>query len=271
MGSGDEVVAVGGGDGDGNEVPWAEVSGFHADEGVDVRGIGGGAGDPGARLLGVWGVHEDGGGATDLLLGIAEGDGLLGAHEFMPTLFFDVFGEVAVESIGGCTGFAGVGKSAEAFEGVVLDEAEELLEVVVGLSGEADDEGGAEDDAGPVLSDAFEEAEEVVGVSGSAHAFEDARDHMLEGEIEVGDDASGLGSDLQECIIEMFGEGVEESDPVEGCVELVELTEQLWQEWLSGAVGAVGGEVLGDEDEFAGAVEGEAAGFVEDLIDGDGA
>jgi hypothetical protein len=241
-----------------------------AHDGVDIWGVGGGAGEPVFGVFGVWSVDEDFEVLADLLLGVAEGEGLLCGEEFMEALLFDCFGKVVVESVGGGSGFAGVGEGAEAFEGVIVDEAEELLEVVFCFTGESDDEGGAEDKLGPALTEALEELFEAVALPGSAHAFEDVGLDVLEWHIEVRDDSAGGGEGVEELVGEMFWEGVEEADPAEGGIELVELLEELGESGLAVEIEAVGGEVLGDEDEFAGAVVGEGAGFGEDVFDGEG-
>ena len=50
-----------------------------------------------------------------------------------------------------------VGEHADVIEGVVADEAAQLVDVGLGLAGEADDEGGPERDAGHPLADPREQ------------------------------------------------------------------------------------------------------------------
>jgi hypothetical protein len=183
------VVVVGLGDdgsveGSGDEgLVGAEV--VDEDLAVDFGGVEGGAALP--EEVGLFGLafYEE----VDLAVdpgGLGFGaDLLLEFHELAATGFDGAFGdlELGCQVEGGCALFVGVGEDAEPVNFGSGDEVAELLEVCFGLSGEADDEAGADDDVGDDAAGLGDEIEENLRTAAALHALEHTGAGVLEGNI----------------------------------------------------------------------------------------
>ena len=106
-----------------------------------------------------------------------EGELLLELHDLALAAGFDFVGDVqicvGVHTRGGGAGLGGVFEYAEGFEGVLVDEVEELVVVVFGFAGESRDQRGADRDAGHAVAEFVEEIGLVRSGDIAAHFFED--------------------------------------------------------------------------------------------------
>src|SRR5207253_3077063 len=120
--------------------------GGEKDATVDVRRVGGGAGDEGL-------VGQASEGAADLGLADLAGNALLEFHGLFVADGFDLLRELALHFRGARTLFLRIAEDAEPLEAGAADEVEKVLEFLLGLAGKADDEGGAQGDAGDAGAD----------------------------------------------------------------------------------------------------------------------
>jgi hypothetical protein len=92
---------------------------------------------------------------------------------------------------------------------------------------------------------------------------------MLEGQVEVGDDAGGAREHLEQAGAGLGGLQVRDADPVQAR-HAGEVGQQALQQAQVAEVLAVRGGVLADQQHLADAAFGEPGGLVEDLLRGDG-
>jgi len=271
----EEIIGIGTFDFNGNDVALAEwAAGADMDVAVDFGGVPLRAAfrDGGAGF-----IDDDLDALADAGFETCGADCLLGLHEAVPAVLFDVFRDMGEADIVRGRAFDGlVFETADSFEFGFFQPIEQEFEIGVCFAGEADDECGADGEIGADFAPGVDAVERLFLIAGAFHRFEDGRRSVLEGNIEIGQHEA-FGHQRDDIINMGVGIDVMEADP---CAELAEFAGEIDEFGADLAifplacgifdVETVGGRILRDDEEFLDASIDEFFRFAEHITDGAG-